>query len=437
MKIKISLVAFLFALIPFLSVSQEVNSYESNLSLAKSKEKNVLLFFTATWCGPCKQMKKEVIPDVDVSKVLNEKFILYYCDVDTKEGQELKVRYDVLNGIPEFIIVNGSEEIVNRRKGGMDKDTFLQFLVEDTSDSELLKPNEKDVRFLSVLYGLKDSTERNNIQSILSSPMVKDKIAERKFDVIDASLLGTKYERWLNQKSAGETPILLVMNKSRHLLARHEGAIDQSELLRLLDLDTAIIDVSKYRDLVTLKEHGCFDRFMGNMLGKEWRPGINVGINTSSINNSGSNYKIGYELGLIVDYTPKRLKDKFVFQTGFILNSIGWQDKATSDNVRVNYLEMPLRFNYEIFRHGLTGCTQPVRLSLSPYAAYRIGDKNLDSNWKPARWDYGLKAGLNIRTGVLETFIGYQQGIANIASSGDKDYRNHGFFFTTTLVFGK
>ncbi|PXY02432.1 hypothetical protein DF185_07220 [Marinifilum breve] len=435
-------IILVFGLTSIASAQSSISSYDDALKLAQEKNQNILLFFTASWCTPCKQMKKEVFTDPEVSEKILAQHILVYCDIDSPEGRELKVRYNIDKGVPVLVIVNSKEEILMRKDGGMDKADLSQFISNSTKQSQKengLKAGIKDARYITILYGLNDSLEREAMKSILDAPKVKNKISERKFITSDFNLGETKYAKWLKKsKKDNISPIIFVQDKYKKYLARHAGRINESEMIRLLELDTATMDLSKYKSLITMKEHGAAYKFIGKMLSCEWRPGISVGINSMKLNNSAFDHsKTGYELGFIMDYTPKKLEGKFVFQSGFIFNSIGGHSKELSKDIRLNYLEVPLRFNYKIFNHKIVGCPQPVRASFAPYCAYRIGGKNTGELSHLRNWDYGIKTGLNIAFGTWDAFLGYQHGLADLSSSSNMDFSNRGFFFSTTMVFGK
>ena len=73
-----------------------------------------MLFFNASWCGPCRQMKPIV------SDLRHKGF--HFRDVDVDKNQNLAAKYGV-HAVPTFVFVqNGSE--VRRFSGGTSADNL-------------------------------------------------------------------------------------------------------------------------------------------------------------------------------------------------------------------------------------------------------------------------------------------------------------------------
>jgi thiol:disulfide interchange protein len=97
-------------------------------ALAESKQvgKPALLVFGATWCPPCKRMKRQVWPDEQVTEAVEAGFVPMYIDVDDPTHAEVVARYQV-RGIPTVLVVDSTGEIINKGST-MSRSETLAFL---------------------------------------------------------------------------------------------------------------------------------------------------------------------------------------------------------------------------------------------------------------------------------------------------------------------
>ena len=79
----------------------------------------MVLYFTATWCGPCKMFKPTV------QQVSNELGVgINYIDVD--QQRDMAMKYNV-SSVPTIIVENGGS-VIYRNSGVMSKPQLTQVL---------------------------------------------------------------------------------------------------------------------------------------------------------------------------------------------------------------------------------------------------------------------------------------------------------------------
>lgn len=102
--------------------------YRAALAEAKKTGKPVVVVFSATWCGPCQKMKKEVYPSEAV-KPYHEKFVWAYLDVDDEDNKKPAQEFGV-RGIPHVEIVDAEGKSLGRQIGAVAPEVFAKKLKE-------------------------------------------------------------------------------------------------------------------------------------------------------------------------------------------------------------------------------------------------------------------------------------------------------------------
>jgi thiol:disulfide interchange protein len=96
------------------------------LALASEQNKELLLFFTATWSAPCKNMERSVFSHDSIKNALSD-YIALRIDVDTPAGQQLEYEFKV-GTYPTVLIINSSSDVMKRNNGALRKKDFLKFI---------------------------------------------------------------------------------------------------------------------------------------------------------------------------------------------------------------------------------------------------------------------------------------------------------------------
>jgi thiol:disulfide interchange protein len=88
------------------------------------EKKPVLLYFTATWCGPCQRMKGATWSDAGVEAKLKS-YVPVKVDIDHE--RELAQSYQI-DAVPTFVVLDGEGNTVKRETSFMPADEFLAWM---------------------------------------------------------------------------------------------------------------------------------------------------------------------------------------------------------------------------------------------------------------------------------------------------------------------
>jgi len=81
------------------------SNWEDVVKKAKDENKIIFIDVYATWCGPCKLLKKTTFTDKEVGEFFNTNFVNAAFDGETKEGRKLMERYDI-HSYPTMLFIN-------------------------------------------------------------------------------------------------------------------------------------------------------------------------------------------------------------------------------------------------------------------------------------------------------------------------------------------
>jgi thiol:disulfide interchange protein len=101
-------------------------TFKQALLEAKDLKRPIFLDVYATWCGPCKQLKKTTFKDEAVGNYFNANFINVAIDGESPEGQELIRKYNI-RAYPSLLIVDSSGEVKTRTVGFLEPHILINF----------------------------------------------------------------------------------------------------------------------------------------------------------------------------------------------------------------------------------------------------------------------------------------------------------------------
>ena len=97
------------------------NSLDENFKDQISGEKLSLVQFSASWCGPCKQLKQIV---EKISDDLADKIDCYYHDIESQPNAPTK--YSV-RGVPTILLFK-NEKLLDTKVGATSEKDLLEFI---------------------------------------------------------------------------------------------------------------------------------------------------------------------------------------------------------------------------------------------------------------------------------------------------------------------
>lgn len=101
-------------------------SWQEVVAKAKAEHKLIFLDIYASWCGPCKMLKRQTFTDKDAGDFFNANFVNTSFDGETGEGPGLARKYRV-QGYPTLIILNPDGEVVSYSVGYLTARELVKF----------------------------------------------------------------------------------------------------------------------------------------------------------------------------------------------------------------------------------------------------------------------------------------------------------------------
>ena len=104
------------------------NDIESAQKIADNSNKNIMVFFTAEWCSPCRIMKRQVFADNEVMKAIDAKVVPVEINIDDQNAEALVKQYNI-GATPTTIFIDTNGKVIDYEVGKVDKTKFLEMLL--------------------------------------------------------------------------------------------------------------------------------------------------------------------------------------------------------------------------------------------------------------------------------------------------------------------
>ncbi|MGX5819454.1 thioredoxin family protein [Chitinophaga lutea] len=110
-------------------------SFEEALATAKAQKKNIFVDIYTTWCGPCKQMDREVFPQKEVGDYFNARFVSLKLDAEKEADHGLFKKFKA-QGYPTYYWITADGELLDVQVGSRPAADFIK-LAENAGVSDL------------------------------------------------------------------------------------------------------------------------------------------------------------------------------------------------------------------------------------------------------------------------------------------------------------
>lgn len=166
-------------------------SLDQALERAKTEGKLVFIDFTASWCGPCQEMVRNVFSLNKVGDYFNRQFVSVQLDID-KEDKSVIEKYDV-KSIPLFIILEPDGKVRHRILGAKAPEEFLEWAqrsVSGKNDLSLLKAllakgqemsQQEKIDCYNILKDAGEYRKADSIRNILFQELSPEKLCSEGF----------------------------------------------------------------------------------------------------------------------------------------------------------------------------------------------------------------------------------------------------------------
>lgn len=141
-------------------------NFVSSLEESGTRQQPLLVYFTASWCGPCKLMARTTLASPAVLEALKG---VNHVALDLDEQPKLAERY-AIQAVPTFLMLAPSGESVATTTGYQDEKAFLGWLTHGVGETLSAVARQKEVdQTLAQVDGWMSGSERPLLQKAVAS----------------------------------------------------------------------------------------------------------------------------------------------------------------------------------------------------------------------------------------------------------------------------
>ena len=102
---------------------------DSGIKASEATGKPMLVLFTADWCPPCRQLKKNVLTTHSVASYLQDQFVTVKIDLTERDSPNSAVAAEFgVQGIPTMFVYDQNAQMIDSIVGGMPQSAFLSWI---------------------------------------------------------------------------------------------------------------------------------------------------------------------------------------------------------------------------------------------------------------------------------------------------------------------
>lgn len=204
------------------------------IELAKKENKMIFVDLSATWCGPCKQLKATTFKEPAVARFYNKNFVSMYleCDIQKELAEQMKKTYGY-SAFPTMLYLDRDGKLIHKYVGaGMKGDAFIAIAQRAIDNKGLASYNaryaggERTAEFIKEYVDVLGSANEGTVAEKISADYLNSLTIEGLMEPANFNMMKE------NIKELDAKPVQLVLsNKDKFTDAKMRKDVDAYEYM--------------------------------------------------------------------------------------------------------------------------------------------------------------------------------------------------------------